>query len=263
MFGDPDAASADEAPLDDAAAKELREKLNAQLSSLLSFDGPVTAEAEEQPPQQMEVDTEGETAPAEEPDELAFEFRLFRDEAPSHTVVIDQNDDREVNRGDGVFVVAKRPNSYYVAGSPGAEAMRRYRFSAVTPNYLFADAKQRRWGLEKPWRVTHITITTGKSASAPATNDTEMTDGKRKRPGKKRRILLRTREKTNKEKAEAAKKALEDKEEHLKAKKQRLNREKKLKRRAKEKEKKSATGGAAGQSDAGGKDDTSDGDSQA
>lgn len=241
-----------EANLDAEAESELQRKLNAQLSGLLDFD--VAPEAEVT-----------EAATAEEPDELAFEFRLFGDEAPSHTVVIDQNDDSLKGLGEGKFVVPRRPDSYYVASEPDADAEASYRFAAVTSDYLLADAKQRRWGLEKPWRVTHVTISGRplKYSLTATAEDTEMADGKRKRPGKKRRIILRTREKAQKEKAEAAKKQLETKEEHLKAKKKRLNREKKLKRRAKEKEKKSAGGGTSEQGDADKNEDISDDSSEA
>lgn len=257
---DDEVAAGHEVSLNDKAENELRERLNAQLSELLDFGLPAT-EASTQQTGSAET-AEPEAVAAEEPDELAFEFRLFRDEAPTHTVIIDQNDDKPEARGDGGFIVPKRPNSYYLAGEPDPGSMEKFRFAAVTPDYLFADAKRRRWGLEKPWRVTHITITAkplGKSSSTSTTDDDVlMTDAKRKRPGKKRRIILRTREKAKKEKEEAARKHLESKEEHLKAKKQRLNREKKLKRRAKEKAKKTASGDVGK-----GDDNVSDSDSEA
>ncbi|KAH6655105.1 hypothetical protein BKA67DRAFT_657064 [Truncatella angustata] len=238
-----DATSDGEIDLDEAAKDELRAKLNAQLSGLFDFGLP-SVEAELRETQPMETD-ETDTAPAEEPEELAYEFRLFRDEAPSHTVVIGHDDDNPKAPREGAFVVPKRPMSYYVAEKPDSAAMKRFRFAAVTSDYIFGDAVQNRWGLEKPWRVAHITVTSrlsGKTALTSASGDIKMVDGKRKRVGKKRRIILRAREKAEKEKADAAKKYLEEKEEHLAAKKKRLNREKKLKRRAKEKEKKTTAG---------------------
>lgn len=108
---------------------------------------------------------------------------------------------------------------------------------AVSAEYVFADAKSRRWGLEKPWRVTHISSNKSISASAYDVNPTGQAKDK-KRPGKKHRIILRVREKTAREREEAMKKLTMDKEQHLQEKKKRLNRERKLKRRQKEREKK-------------------------
>lgn len=185
----------------------------------------------------------------EEPDELAFEFRLFRDEAPSHTVVIQQNEDRPGALGAGGFVVPRKPDSCYIAAAPDAAALAKLRHSAVSSDFLLADAGRRRWGLERPWRVLRISVS-GKPLkdawSVDAKADDDADAKKKRRPGKKRRIMLRTRVKAEKEKAEAARKFAETKEEHLKAKKQRLNREKKLKRRAKDKEKKAAAGTTGG-----------------
>lgn len=247
----PSDAGAAAGGLDEGAERELRSRLNAQLSGLLDFDiAPVPAPAAAPAP----ADQAGG---AEDADEEEFEFRLFRDDAPgeSHKVVIQQNDD--VAQGEGAFVVPRRPDAYYVAGAPDAAALQRFRHAAVEPDHILADAERRRcWGLERPWRVVRVGVS-GKvlrglmDGSSPSTKEEDDAETKKKRrPGKKRRIVLRTRAKAEKEKAEAARKFLEGKEEHLKAKKQRLNREKKLKRRAKDKEKKAAAGGVAA-SDAG------------
>ncbi|ETS79617.1 hypothetical protein PFICI_09470 [Pestalotiopsis fici W106-1] len=243
---DGDAPSDAEVSLDEDAEKELRRRLNAQLSGLLDFD--ITAPTE--PVKGSSGQVIGEAAAAEdgeeEPDELAFEFRLFRDEAPSHTVVIQQNEDKPGALGAGGFVMPRRPDAYYIAEAPDAATLEKLRYSAVSSDHLLADAGRRRWGLERPWRVLRISVsgkplTDGSSSAVTATAD-DADAKKKRRPGKKRRIVLRTRAKAEKEKAEAARKFLESKEEHLKAKKQRLNREKKLKRRAKDKEKKAAAG---------------------
>ncbi|KAF3359328.1 hypothetical protein VdG1_02351 [Verticillium dahliae VDG1] len=67
-------------------------------------------------------------------------------------------------------------------------------------------------------------------------------DGKRKRPGQKKRLAMRTREREAKKKAEEAEKLKTSKEEQLREKKKRLNRQRKLKRRAKAKEERAAAG---------------------
>ncbi|KAK8135823.1 hypothetical protein PG984_003763 [Apiospora sp. TS-2023a] len=245
---------------------ELRERLRAQLAGLLDLDisspsslpGPGATDTPAQKSGTAVASDEGANGPPagtdkplasdENPDEVAFAFRLFRDEEPSHTVVIKQGDETQVG-GKAEFVVPRRPHSYYVASKPDQETMAQFKFAAVSTEYLMANAKQRKWGLEKPWRVTKITITTDKNAKslpgADGAEDTTMGEGesKRTRPGKKRRVLLRTRDKAKREKEEAMKKKLADKEEHLKEKKKRLNRLKKLKRREKQRESKGAGGG--------------------
>ncbi|OTB19021.1 hypothetical protein K445DRAFT_314878 [Daldinia sp. EC12] len=241
-----DSSSDEEVPHDEQWDSTLRDKLNAKFSGLLDL----SFETDEAPIQQLsesQVDGADEQNPRdgenpEKPQEEAFTFRLFRDEEPSRKVVLEPQNAGAERDGNGAFVVAKRPISYYLAGEPSPEAANKFRAAAVSANYLFQDAKARRWGLEKPWKVTTITITTNKKTTTPGSsvseNITACVEKKKKRPGKKRRIILRTREKVKKEREEAAKRQLVEKEEHLKDKKKRLNRQKKLKRRAKEKEKK-------------------------
>lgn len=253
-------SSADEEDVrDEEADAALRDRLNAQLSGLLSFgraDTSVGAQQQQQEEQQQQQgpdaapDHHGDDGDAEE--DLAFSFRLFRDEAPSHKVVLERDDALEQTGGGG-FVVARRPTSYYLAEKPSQDAMAGFRAAAVTPDYLFQDARRRRWGLEKPWRVTDITISTkgvgadslNRHAGVPPTAAGAESAGGRKRPGKRRRIILRTRQKARQEREEAEKLKLVEKEQHLMDKKKRLNREKKLKRRAKEREKKHAKGEGA------------------
>ena len=237
-------SSADE---DDARDSEvdaaLREKLNTQLSGLLGFgfaDTSNDAQQSRQKPDKSNESDEPDGATADPAEDLAFSFRLFRDEAPSHKVILERDEASEQS-GGGSFVVAKRPLSYYVAEGPTPNAMTEFRTAAVTADYLFQDAQKRRWGLEKPWKVTSITVTNsvGRQLEGHAKDATiaRLADRKR-RPGKKRRVMLRTREKAKKEQEEASKLKLVEKEQHVKEKKKRLNREKKLKRRAKEREKK-------------------------
>ncbi|KAI1805457.1 hypothetical protein F4811DRAFT_515708 [Daldinia bambusicola] len=230
---------------DEQCNSELRDKLNAQFSGLLDFsfvtDG--AAEAQQLSGSQADADENPKDEETfEKPQEEAFTFRLFRDEEPSRKVVLEPQNASMEKDGNGAFVVAKRPISYYSSGEPSPDAMNRFRAAAVSADYLFQDSKVRRWGLEKPWKVTTIIITTNKKIATPSGsasgNKTADVEKKKKRPGKKRRIILRTREKVKKEREETAKRQLVEKEEHLKDKKKRLNRQKKLKRRAKEKEKK-------------------------
>ncbi|KAI0024496.1 hypothetical protein F4780DRAFT_725624, partial [Xylariomycetidae sp. FL0641] len=255
-----DAESDAESSGNDELDSSIREKLNAQLSGLLdiSFAADDDGPAPKQETQQITGQNDGPEDVGDDagpPEEEAFMFRLFRDEDLSHTVVIAPQDGPE-QKGDGGFVVPKRPQSYYLATEPSPELIEQFRQAAVSAGYLLADSKKRRWGLEKPWKVTAIPAGDDKSQQLGITGkqSADSTE-KKKRPGKKRRIILRVREKAKKEQAEKAKQQLVDKEQHLKDKKARLNRERKLKRRAKEREKKQAANGGVAPGDTGMDDD--------
>ncbi|KAI2633906.1 hypothetical protein GGS21DRAFT_118700 [Xylaria nigripes] len=243
-----------EAGHDAEAESVLREKLNAQLSGLLDFS--FTAPPPEQQPSHAE--TGAAQQEAEHQEEETFAFRLFRDQAPTHTVVLTQDDDPAA-LGEGGFVVPSRPRSYYIASAPSPTQMSEYRGVTVSAEYILADAKKRRWGLEKPWRVIHITADSNmvpKPTSGSAQDGSSAgSEKKRKRPGKKHRILLRVRAKAAQEHEEVTKKIAMEKEQHIQEKKKRLNRERKLKRRQKEREKKAQA--RTGQSDGNKTDDDS------
>ncbi|KAI0534618.1 hypothetical protein GGR58DRAFT_505113 [Xylaria digitata] len=240
-----DSASSDEGGDHYSQAKSaIRAILNAQLSGLFNLKNfAVGFAAQQQQPDQPEAQPQPQAPNVqrekEHPEEEAFTFRLFRDEAPTHTVILTHDEDPRA-LGEGGFVVPSRPRSYYIAPAPSQGKVSEYRSVAVTAEYLLADAKRRRWGLEKPWRVIHIISDSSSKSTAGPTKEENAAGQKRKRtrPGKKHRILLRVREKAKREREEAAKKLLIDKEQHLQEKKKRLNRERKLKRRQKEREKK-------------------------
>ncbi|KAI0865722.1 hypothetical protein F4860DRAFT_263530 [Xylaria cubensis] len=243
---------------DAEAELALRAKLNAQLSGLLDFSFKIEPKAQQhqasQPKDQLQDQAPDVTVTSEvqqedeNPEEEAFAFRLFRDEGLTHTVVL-TNDEDPAALGDGGFVVPSRPRSYYIASPPSPGKVSEYRSVAVSAEYVLADAKRRRWGLEKPWRVIHITPTSNSVSSktipgsAQEEDSAEKKKAKRTRPGKKHRIILRVREKAARDREEAAKKSILEKEQHLQEKKKRLNRERKLKRRQKEREKKAEAQG--------------------
>ncbi|KAI1199869.1 hypothetical protein F5X97DRAFT_107945 [Nemania serpens] len=228
----------------------LHEKLNAQLSGLFDFGfvaKPETSQQQQAGGSQAASSASNAQREADQPGgeggEEVFAFRLFRDEALTHTVVLTPDEDPAA-QGEGGFVVPSRPQSYYVASAPSPREMSEYRSAAVSAEYVLADAGRRRWGLEKPWRVIHISALSRPMPASAEGGDSateaeeERKKKKRKRPGKKHRILLRVREKAAHEREEAASKQALEKELHLQEKKKRLNRERKLKRRQKEREKK-------------------------
>lgn len=244
---------------DEAEDAGIRAKLNERLSRMISLD-------------LKPLQNDDDPAEKMEEDEPELEFRLFSTSAP--TVVRPEEDDVQ---GDG-GILAGRPVEFYLRDFTAEE---RARFREVAVNYedVLRMARQRAWGLEVPWRVKTITLKQSQPVKTPSSGTRkfksklaleeaeEEGSKKRKRPGKKRRILLRTKEKEKaekerirKERQEAIEKSKLSKEEHLREKRKRLNREKKLKRRQKEKEKKMAAGGGAGSvGDGGGGDSDSDG----
>lgn len=268
---------------DDEADAVLRSKLNAQLAGLLDLDLSVredetlarktsteqtrksrrksskpTEDDDDRDDSSREDEVMGDDGGVDEDDEpVEFAFRLFSGEDPSQKVVLEKQQDESAGAaGDSGLMLARRPDSYYIAQSPSAEMLDKFRAAAVSYDLLLADAGVLRWGVEKPWKVTTITITAtkknkdGKEALVGSIAGSEPRTT-RKRPGKKRRIVLRTRDKAKKKKEVTTKQEAVDKEQHVLDKKKRLNRQKKLKRRAKAKEQKQQ--GGAG-------DDTSDGD---
>ncbi|KUI56731.1 hypothetical protein VP1G_04133 [Cytospora mali] len=226
---------------DDAGDVELRARLNERLSNLLGLDlsAPEPATGHRADPDHAQV--HGDAEDHEGNHEEEFEFRLFsttsKNAAPAKVVLTASDDEGE--QGEGAFLLPTRPITYYMA-EPTPEQREAYRDVAVTGEDIIAGAGKRAWGLERPWRVVKITVSSDRpSKGASSAVNAKVADdlkgdevAKRKRPGKKRRIAMRIKSKA--EKAQEEQKMT--KEEHLKEKKKRLNREKKLKRRAKEKQ---------------------------
>jgi len=242
---------------------EIQARLKAHLSKFLSVD------LDALPQEETSTQTQGEEPQAgSEPEEPEFEFRLFST-GPVQKVVLTPVDDQK----EGVYdennggIVENRPLSYYVRGELNPEQREQFQSAAISGGDVLQGAKQRAWGLELPWRVTKITMSSSqKSEKKEQQTDHSSTTiripdqeggGKRKKLGKKARIATRIKQKAA---AELEKQRM-TKEEHLKEKKKRLNREKKLKRRQKEKEKKLAAGigGGDGNDDASGADSMSEG----
>jgi len=208
----------------------LRAELNARLAGLLSIQ-PVLGEFGD-----GVDDADGNSGGRQDPVVDEFEFRLFSTSGPGQKVVLAEEDDGPAIRS--------RPISFYLKGKLSPEERERFQLAAVSADDVLADARRRAWGLEVPWRVTRIVLPPGRNN--PKIRDGGALEGSkgRKRPGKKRRIAIRIKEKAKKEATAAVEQQKLTKEEHLREKKKRLNREKKLKRRQKEREKKlAATGG--------------------
>ncbi|KAK3685503.1 hypothetical protein B0T22DRAFT_465835 [Podospora appendiculata] len=246
----------DSSPDENEAEAETKARLlNARLSALLSLnlDAPIlmAADGDDHAAAAAAAAAPPPDESADQPDEAPeFEFRLFSTSSVSQKVVLAPLEDKHVQ----AEIVSQRPLSYYLRGDLTPQERERFQYAAVSGRDVMQWAHQRAWGLEVPWRVTKITLSsprqTGgdkarkKTATGPPAQDSAMA-GAKKRPGKKRRIALRVKEKAEKEAAATLAMKRMTKEEHLKEKKKRLNREKKLKRRKKEKEKKLGGGSAA------------------
>jgi hypothetical protein len=243
----------EEAARDQVGDAATKAKLSERLSRMFSLDM-------EQPELRNggEADEVLPDAPpaADRQHEPEFEFRLFSTAGPAPRVMVAEKDEHE---GDG-GIIASRPRSFHLRDGFTEEERERFRQVAVSYSDIVHGARQRAWGLEVPWRVTRIAVSSSTSQDGSKRKINAGEPGKRKRPGKKRRIALRIKEKERKAKEEEEQKHRITKEEHLREKKKRLNREKKLKRRQKEKEKKMAgkSGGEGGQ----GNDSSSGSDSE-
>lgn len=259
-------ASSDE---NDETKAQLREALSAKLAMSLEWDLvpsqpgdlPLRNRGEQAGPAAGENGDEAvETEEDERPE--TFEFRLFGARKPATTVVLEK--DRPFKPGEG-GIVARRPTSFYFS-RPSQREREEYASVLVTWEQIMEKSRQRAWGLEKPWKtIASITVSDGRSnggqkgSATVAAGDGDGKKRTRKRPGKKSRIASRKRDRAAAAKKAAEEKARLEKEEHLKAKKKRLNHIKKVRARAKAKQKKAAERAAAGGEAAGEKGGDADG----
>lgn len=187
------------------------------------------------------VDGDGEAVP-EEGGEQIFEFRLFESERKAEDqqvevqkVVLGGDDE---NTGEGGFVKMRDPR-VFVVGKALGKRKAWFETLAVSGEDVLDNAGKRAWGLEVPWRVRAIRVVEqqkrGEVGDVVIHVEEDNRDPKKKRPGKKRRIVLRGRKKARDEMAEKKRAEAASKEDAERDKRTRRNREKKVKRRRKEK----------------------------
>lgn len=115
-----------------------------------------------------------------------------------------------------------------------------YRFAAVSGEEVILGSHRPSWGLEHAWKVTRTTVTrkarAGEKDGVSTHVEGDDGGGRRKRPGKRRRIMDRQKARAKREGEVAEKRKAVEKEEQLREKKKRLNRLKKLRKRVKSKE---------------------------
>jgi hypothetical protein len=231
---------------DEVMDSEMRTRLNEQIAKSLGLaqiepsDRQLASRAK---PDLSRREDETDDNEADEGEQSAdeFEFQLFSNSAPTKVVLEDDT------FGDGALV-RRRPESYYIVTGISQEQKMRYATAAVTGDQVLERAKGRSWGLELPWRVIHTT-STGRLYSPDKVSSSEGgSKGGKVRPGKKKRVAMRTKARAAEEKAKLASAKMAEKEEHIKDKKKRLNRAKKLRRRAKAREQKGGAGGEGAES---------------
>ncbi|TAQ87047.1 hypothetical protein B7494_g4630 [Chlorociboria aeruginascens] len=167
-----------------------------------------------------------------------FDFWLFSakpDATPQRISIRNAEEDE----GDGAFVKQRDPSYFFLEPASG-DRKRRFDVAAVSGDDVLAWSKRRAWGMEVPWRVWVIGVGGGQRNLGPGKDRATVVEGnvKRKRAGKKRRIILRERAKKKSAVEELRRKEREEKEELEREKRTRRNREKKVKRKLKEKAKK-------------------------
>jgi len=250
---------------DSEADAQIRAQLEAQVARSLGLDlddahkqPPITPSSHKAAASRKTEDVgmkHGEEEEHAGPEE--YDFCLFGGAGAAPTKVVLEDDSEP--QGEGA-ILKQRPVSFYLAKDLSEEQRQRFRAVAVSGDEVLARSQSRWWNMELPWKVTHITTTKKASSGQQGTAvlvSADTTEAKRKRPGKKRRIALRMKERAEKDKMKTAAQLKEEKEEQLKEKKKRLNRLKKLKRREKEREKKQAAKGGEGAADLGSDSDGS------
>lgn len=196
----------------------------------------------------------GDDAVEEEDPQQEFEFRLFSSTAPEKPgnkdggaiqkiILVDEEEDI----GDGGFVARERNRGYYFVEKADGEKKHGFEVMALSGEDVLSRARKRAWGLEVPWRVRVLKVAGkkangGRAVDAVVAVEDETEDAKKKRPGKKRRIILRERKKAREKLLEQKNAEKERMDEAEREKRTRRNREKKVKRKLKEKAKKA--GGA-------------------
>ena len=142
-----------------------------------------------------------------------------------------------VNKEPG-FRNPRRPDNFYFSEIPNTEEAAQLKFAAVSTEQVLKNLESKWKGLEMPWRVIHVTLN-GKKLEKESNVLDQGNDGKRKRKGKKSRIVIRKRVQAKAVEKAAANQRLAEKESADKEKRTRKNRERKVKRKQKEKLQKS------------------------
>ncbi|KAL8853945.1 MAG: hypothetical protein Q9221_001253 [Calogaya cf. arnoldii] len=131
------------------------------------------------------------------------------------------------------FIRPTRSHDFYFTSAVTAEAQRRFQDVAIEGGHVIRESKTVWPGSQLPWRLTTLPFSSHKQVNAALNVLDNAQAGKRKRPGKKRRIAVRTKIQALKKREEVVRLAEAEKAAFLMEKRSRRNREKKLKKKEK------------------------------
>ncbi|KAI4276751.1 MAG: hypothetical protein LQ337_002277 [Flavoplaca oasis] len=178
-------------------------------------------------------------------EEEAYEFQLFSQRsrpstisAPQPSKVLLRSPSPEAKEPG--FVRPARSQNFYLTGPVTTEARKRFQEAAIEGQHVMRQSQTMWPGSWVPWRLNTFTLPAYKRVNThPRLLETSR-GGKRKRPGKKRRLAVRTKIQTRKKREEVVRLAEADKAAFHAEKRSRRNREKQLKRREKARNQKKA-----------------------
>ncbi|KAL8922409.1 MAG: hypothetical protein Q9172_003565 [Xanthocarpia lactea] len=221
-------ASPASASLDDGIKDQWRRKLDLAYKDAIS--------------EQLTYDTYGpvEASPGtlEDLNEEAYEFQLFS-QIPTQSAVSTPQPPKIFLRSPSLevkepgFIRSVRSHDFYFTGAVTSEDQKRMQDVAIEGQHVMRESKTTWPGFKLPWRVTTVTLPSHEQANAVTIPLDDAQSRKRKRPGKKRRIAIRTKTQARKEREKVARLAEAEKAALMMEKRSKRNREKKLKRREK------------------------------
>ncbi|KAL8655950.1 MAG: hypothetical protein Q9226_002842 [Calogaya cf. arnoldii] len=161
--------------------------------------------------------------------EEAYEFHLFSRRSRPSTISTPQPPKVQLRSPspelkEPGFIRPTRSHDFYFTSAVTAEARRRFQDVAIEGEHP---------GSQLPWRLTTLPLSSHKQVHAALNLLDNTQAGKRKRPGKKRRIAVRTKIQALKKREEVVRLAEAEKAAFHMEKRSRRNREKKLKKREK------------------------------
>ncbi|KAI4238789.1 MAG: hypothetical protein L6R40_005644 [Gallowayella cf. fulva] len=185
----------------------------------------------EQQPEQVS-DAADRPQAIDEANDESYEFPLFSQKPRGSTAkILLKSPSPEIK--DPGFVQPARPQDYYFTAAESRHCQGRFGDVAVEGHDVVRESLVKWPGFQLPWRVITATFRSSKRATSASSIVDAALEDKRKRPGKKRRIILRTKLQAMKARGEVARAAAAKKEALAMEKRSRRNREKKLKRRGK------------------------------
>ena len=211
----------------------------------------------------VEIDTQGGDRLEDDDNELDFRMFATSNQADESTSLkLGQKirlRSRSVDNNNAGFIQPQRDRGYYFAETTSATKRQQLEAAAVTGQNIIARSQSSRPGSTYVWKILHLPPSSvreplRKQQSLVFSKLTDDGDrAKRKRPGKKYRIQLRTAQAALRKQRYTARAAAETKETAERDKRTRRNREKKVKKKMRDKAKKSnnANNGAVAMSEAG------------